>query len=150
MNYSNNALQDLEHDISYWCSRYYVPGYEVEDLEQECRMSLWKAFPKFNTDKGVYVRTWANHVIKNRLRELLRNSYYDCRSVGHKLVHEIDIYIPVATEILDLDAVLAEYNENREKDGLKPVDLEGLIKDWNEVRTENGQKPLTLSDFRQI
>jgi len=109
MNYSNRALDDLEHDISYWCSRYWIPGYEKEDLEQECRMAIWKAYNKYNTLQGTALRTWSNMVVKNRLRELLRNSYYDCRSIGHKLVHELD---NIAVEDEDLDCVLSILIEN--------------------------------------
>lgn len=110
MNYSLNALEDLEHDIDYWCSRYWIPGYEKEDLKQECRMSIWKAYDgKYNHLRGTQLRTWSNMVIKNRLKELLRNSYYDCRSISHKLVHEIDTCIAPDE---DIEAVLSILIEN--------------------------------------
>jgi RNA polymerase sigma factor (sigma-70 family) len=109
MNYSELAMEIMEHDINYWCSRYWIPGYDKEDLEQECRLALWKAVQKFKTDQGVYLRTWANMVIKNRLKELLRASHYDCRAVSHQVFKQIDnIYAPD----FDLEGVLSILLEN--------------------------------------
>lgn len=82
-NRSGKAMTILEPDIRFWCQRYWIPGYEIEDLQQECRLSLWKGLDKYSHLNGALVRTWGNTVIKTRLKELLRNSNYDCRAVSH-------------------------------------------------------------------
>ena len=71
--YSERALTNLEPSIHFWCQRYYIKGYEIEDLEQEIRLHLWKKLRNFDHNNGVLIYTWGNQVIKNRLKDLLRH-----------------------------------------------------------------------------
>ena len=91
--YSEIALQLLEGDIQFWSKRYHVPGYEYEDLCQEGRLKLYKALRNYNPFFGVSFRTWANSVIKNHFRDLLRSSNYNCRKCNDKTV-ELNDFIP--------------------------------------------------------
>jgi len=108
MNYSELAIQIMDHDIDFWCSRYWIPGYEKEDLMQECRMALYKASKKFRTDKGVYLRTWANTVIKNHLRNLLRDANTEKRKGNDKTTQFNDQFCNKTETIEDYIDILLE------------------------------------------
>lgn len=92
--YSELAMMILEHDINFICERYHIQGYELDDLKQEARLALWKALPRFRADKGILLRTWANTVIKNHLKNLLFASDLDKRRANKKVLYIlIDDYI---------------------------------------------------------
>lgn len=80
-NLSERALSDMEDDISFQCTRYHIPGYDYDDLKQECRLRLWQQLcnDKFNVYLGPKFRTWGNFVIKNHLNNLLRGVSRDER-----------------------------------------------------------------------
>lgn len=141
MNYSNRALDDLEHDISYWCSRYWIPGYEKEDLEQECRMAIWKAYNKFNTLQGTALRSWSNMVVKNKLRHLLRHSYDHKRAISHNS----QPYVEYDTDALEGNDIQIEKKstyslENDERYNASINDLDTLLT----ILMENS---MTLDDY---
>ena len=73
--YSMLAMRVFEHDISLICSQdqWQVKGYTPEDLAQEVRLQLWRKLPLYNPTKAS-LRTWANRVIKNRIRNLMKAS----------------------------------------------------------------------------
>lgn len=71
--YSERALANLEPSVHFWCQRYYIKGYELEDLEQEVRLHLWRKLRNFDPNNGVLIYTWGNWVIKNRLKDLLKH-----------------------------------------------------------------------------
>ena len=60
-----------EPSIHYWCRRYYIPGYDYEDLLQEMRMQIWRKLDRYDPEKATII-TWAKPVIVNKLIELLR------------------------------------------------------------------------------
>jgi RNA polymerase sigma factor (sigma-70 family) len=97
--YSELALTVLEHDIDWIASRYFIPGYELDDLKQELRLELWKKAKKFDHTKNVRLRTWANTVMRNKLRNLLRDATTqkrggDCEMVDFDRVIRMDLGNP--------------------------------------------------------
>ena len=97
--YSELALMVLEHDIDWVASRYYIPGYDLDDLKQELRLELWRKVKMFDHTKEVRLRTWANTVMRNHLRRLLRDSTRkkrggDCEFIDFDKVLRIDLGNP--------------------------------------------------------
>lgn len=72
--YAELAMTVLEHDIDWVASRYFVPGYDLDDLKQELRLELWNKIKRFDHTKEIRLRTWANTVMRNHLRRLLRDA----------------------------------------------------------------------------
>ena len=72
--YSELAMLVLEHDIDWVASRYWIPGHDLDDLKQELRLELWQKIKMFDHTKGVMLRSWANTVMRNKLRNMLRDA----------------------------------------------------------------------------
>lgn len=74
--YTNLALKYFEHDISMICSQdqWQVIGYTPEDLAQEMRFVLWRQLPKTWNPKKSGLRTWSIKVMKDRIRDLKKES----------------------------------------------------------------------------
>lgn len=108
--YSELALKLIEGDIRWVARQYSVPGYDLDDLQQELRLIIWAGLTKYNPAL-VSFRTWANVVMRNRLRELLRNSLYDCRKVAHFSYQVKDIN-NFYEELGDLNNLLDKLHEN--------------------------------------
>lgn len=117
--YTEFALRVLEHDIRFWCSRYYVPGYDQEDLEQECRLKLWQQISKFNPKQGVLVRTWAQNVIKNTLKDLLKRQTRQKRGAGQT---ELSLDLLNGTISVEFSSELDEILDELSKKGKKIED----------------------------
>jgi RNA polymerase sigma factor (sigma-70 family) len=84
--WSEWSIKLLEGDISYLCSLYNIRGYEQEDLQQECRIKIWKNLHQYDVDYGTSFRTWSSKVIRNQLRDLLKYSFYDKRRISTESV----------------------------------------------------------------
>lgn len=102
MNYTDEMLRSLEGDIYFWCSRYHIPGYELEDLQQECRFKLWRKIENYDAQKGILVRTWANTVIKNHLKDLLRKAM---NQKNYVLNHSGEFNEEIAVEISNFEEI---------------------------------------------
>lgn len=64
------AMNSLEKYIVCESCQNKIYGYEPDDLAQELRILLWN---KLNTWQGKSsLRTWANQVMKNRLKNIAR------------------------------------------------------------------------------
>ena len=109
--YSERALNDLEPAIQYWCSRFFIKGYDKEDLEQEVRLRLWTKFDKFNPNKKVLVYTWGNQVVQNCLNNLLRDSLRQKRDNGMETAELDEKCLNLNPECIDLDALIDEADE---------------------------------------
>ena len=107
--YSEIALQLLDGDIQFWARRYHIENYDFDDLCQEGRLKLYNALKNYNHLYGVSFRTWANSVIKNHFRDLLRSSNYNCRRCNDKTV-ELNEFIPDPREPFE-DIVEVEFLE---------------------------------------
>lgn len=79
------SMKLLEGDIHFLSSRYYIPGYDQEDLKQELRLLMWQKIPMFDHTKGILLRTWANTLIRNRLKNMLRDNTRKKRWNGETL-----------------------------------------------------------------
>lgn len=73
--WSEFALKVLEGDVQFLARRYHIKGYEFEDLCQELRMHLWRKISKYDP-RISGIRTWANAVMRNRLKDLLKAQDY--------------------------------------------------------------------------
>lgn len=109
----------LDHDIKFWCSRYYIPGYDQEDLEQECRLKLWQSINKFDPHQGVLVRTWAQNVIKNTLKDLLKKQTRQKRGGG---VSEVPLEVVTNIISVEFSSELEEILDELSKKGKKIED----------------------------
>lgn len=90
MNYDPNVYTEimmklLEPDLRFIASRYYVPGQDREDLEQELRITLWLKLPTFDPNRGVSLRTYASQIMRNKLKNMLRDSMAKKRYGGECL-----------------------------------------------------------------
>jgi len=97
--YTELAMTILEHDIDWVASRYFIPGYELDDLKQELRLKLWESIPRFDHTQGTRLRAWANTVMRNHLRRLLRDSSTkkkggDCEMVDFEYVTKVNLGNP--------------------------------------------------------
>lgn len=113
MNYDPNvytelAMKLLEGDISYVCSRYHIPGYDQEDLKQELRLLLWQKIPYFDHTRGILMRTWANTLMRNRLKNILRDSLAQKRWNGG----DLPILEELQQEMGDFDNILDILEKN--------------------------------------
>lgn len=72
--YRELAMSVLEHDIDWIASRYWIPGYDIDDLKQELRLELWRKIKLFDHTKEIKLRSWANTVMRNHMRRLLRDA----------------------------------------------------------------------------
>jgi RNA polymerase sigma factor (sigma-70 family) len=97
--YTELAMTVLEHDIDWIASRYWIPGYELDDLKQELRLELWKKIKMFDHTKEIRLRTWANTVMRNHMRRLLRDANAkkrggDCEMVDFDYIVQKDLGNP--------------------------------------------------------
>jgi len=68
-------LAEIELIIKAESYKYHIPGMEPDDIQQEIRLRLWL---KYSTFKGrSSFKTWANKVIKNCIKNLMRDSQTD-------------------------------------------------------------------------
>ena len=68
-------LAEIEPIIKAESYKYHIPGMEPDDIQQEIRLRLWL---KYSTFKGrSSFKTWANKVIKNCIKNLMRGSQTD-------------------------------------------------------------------------
>ncbi len=103
-----HELALCEPSIHYWCRRYWIPGYDFEDLRQESRLHLWKKLDKFDPEQGTVI-TWAKPVIINHLRDLLKQENRKKRSNGLPVVSLPDYLESIAD---DLDYLIDFCEEN--------------------------------------
>lgn len=64
-------LEQSEKDIYYISHRYYVSGMDADDIAQELRIALWKAYKNFNEDVSSW-KTYSNMVMYYRIVRLLQ------------------------------------------------------------------------------
>lgn len=120
--YTELAMKLLEGDIRFIASRYHIPGYDQDDLRQELRMLMWKQIPKFDHTRGVLMRTWASTLMRNRLKNMSRESQAKKRWNGKTL------------------PICDDFSFFYEKDTDCQKDLEGLLDRLHENN-------MTLEDF---
>jgi len=71
--YADAAMQLIEYDLVTKCAKHYIRGFDSEDLAQELRMHLWRKLDKYDPSKASF-RTWANMVMRNRLKDIHRRT----------------------------------------------------------------------------
>lgn len=69
LNYSHQALQLLEEDVSLFSCQWYVKGLDINDLAQELRLHLWLKLPTYDPTRAS-LRTWSWRIIKNHIMNL--------------------------------------------------------------------------------
>jgi DNA-directed RNA polymerase specialized sigma24 family protein len=77
-------LNLLEPDIKAKSKCWHIKGYDQEDLEQEMRLYLWIRLDIYNPNRSS-IRTFADRVMTNRLKNLLRDSLRQKRKVLYLL-----------------------------------------------------------------
>jgi len=91
-------LEKFEPIIKAECHKEEISGMTWEDLAQEVRLRLWLNKDKFDENKSSF-KTWANIVMLNHLKNLLRDSKTKKASY---LNNASDIDNEVEKEALDL------------------------------------------------
>src|SRR4030042_4139039 len=67
-------LKQFESIIKAESHKYNISGCAHEDIAQEIRIKLWQKEKQFNPNKSSY-KTWANRVMKNCIKNLIRQAY---------------------------------------------------------------------------
>jgi len=84
--YSELALRSIDKDVRYLAWKWYIPNYTKEEIEQELRLRVWEKIPLYSVESGVSFRTWANMLMRNRLKNLLRDQTNQFRGEGVQLL----------------------------------------------------------------
>lgn len=100
------ALREYDGKIRTFArnSAYALPGYDVEDVEQELRVVLWQCCEKYDPSKGARFNTYFQQIAINRIRDLIRKSQTEKR-VGDKMLVSLDrddVAVAVSHEIAAL------------------------------------------------
>ena len=66
-------LQQFEPIIKAEAHKHNIQGMDWEDIAQEIRIKLWQKEKLFNPIKSSY-KTWANKVMKNCIKDLIKGS----------------------------------------------------------------------------
>lgn len=64
-------MRNMENYVINCAKRYYVDGYESDDIAQELRMHLWKKLHKYDPTKGK-IETWGRLVLENKARDMYK------------------------------------------------------------------------------
>lgn len=106
------AMRLLEGDIQFTARKYWIPGLDREDLEQELRLRLWCQLPYYDHTRAG-LRAWAKKVMSNHAKNLLRDSKREKRG-GNCLILPLneDIY---SDNSLDIEKVLDILHETGKK-----------------------------------
>ncbi|HOL54257.1 MAG TPA: sigma-70 family RNA polymerase sigma factor [Candidatus Paceibacterota bacterium] len=72
--------------------KYHIPGLEAEDIQQEVRLRLWIKYPTFLKEKSSF-RTWANKVMKNCIKNMMRDAKRECRKPLNRAISLDDIIL---------------------------------------------------------
>lgn len=68
-----------EEDIVAKAKTTYVPGMDWEDIAQELRIILWRKLPKYKKSKRCSEKTFAQRIMSNRIKDLIRSANRDKR-----------------------------------------------------------------------
>ena len=70
-------LESFEPILIAESKKHNIDGWEAEDIQQEVRLRLWI---KYSTFKGKSsFKTWANKVMKNCIKNMMRDANRECR-----------------------------------------------------------------------
>ena len=65
-------LWTKHRDVAYSISRrFYAPGMDRQDLEQEALVALWNACRTFDPEKGVPIKQWIRIVVLARMKDVV-------------------------------------------------------------------------------
>jgi RNA polymerase sigma factor (sigma-70 family) len=66
-------MKAIEGYVIATSNRYWIEGFDADDLAQELRMHLWRKMHLYNPRKGT-IETWAYKVMVNRARDLFKRT----------------------------------------------------------------------------
>lgn len=75
----NAIVEDHLDLVEYYVTRYGKGKVDADDVRQQAFMALIKAVERFDVDKGVTFKTFANRTIEGELKRLLRNKAWSVR-----------------------------------------------------------------------
>ena len=129
-NYSEIAIRSIEKDVQYLAWKWYIPNYTNDEIAQELRLRVWEKISLYSIESGVSFRTWANVLMKNRLKNLLRAQMNQSRGEGALLLpledltsgdnllgmEHVAMYLDeIASIYEDIDDFLNSRNEYRQE-----------------------------------
>jgi RNA polymerase sigma factor (sigma-70 family) len=71
-------MRAMENYIISTSNKYWIEGFDADDVAQELRMHLWRRIPKYNPTKGT-IETWGYQVVVNRARDLYKKTDPLCK-----------------------------------------------------------------------
>ena len=82
--YAYRAMELLEPHIISSCFQYQFGNYDINDMAQELRLRLWQQLRNYNPQRAS-LRTWGNIVIKNKIKNIKRDSFRHKRLIQYFL-----------------------------------------------------------------
>lgn len=120
----------LCHKLS---KKYFIEGYEVEDLVQVCYISLFKAYTLYDKEIGVEFLDYSYPLINNSLKRLLRDSKSEKRNTDNVKFVDLDQRPGGSSDAHTYSELIADITVNIEEQVINS-ELTSIIK---EVVTED-------------
>ena len=108
LNYED-AWKKVEGTAVSMCQKYYIHGYEWQDMLQEARMELWDTLNFYDDSKGVKLNTFYYSRLRNRFTKILQatlaqKNYYNISEYSKLDDENIERFIP--SDIVDPETAL--------------------------------------------
>ena len=105
----DEAWKQVEGTAISLCQRYYIHGYNWEDMLQEARMELWDTLNLYDNDKGAKLNTFYYSRLRNRMTKILQRTiaqknYYNIGDYSKLDDENIERFIP--SDIVDPETAL--------------------------------------------
>lgn len=113
--------------------KYFIDGYDREDLKQVCYVELFKAYVKYDHTVGVDFLNYSYQIITNELKRLLRDSKTAKRSTDGIGFVDIDGKVGASGESHTFGEILPDETVNIEMQ----VETSELVKIINNSITED-------------
>lgn len=112
--------------------KYFIEGYEMEDLVQVCYIALFKAYTLYDKESGVDFLDYSYQLMNNELKRLLRDSKTEKRNTDNVKFVELEQRPGGSSDAYTYSELIADITVNVEEQVINS-ELINLIK---EVVTE--------------
>jgi RNA polymerase sigma factor (sigma-70 family) len=80
-------MRQIEGYVVSISNKYWIEGFEADDIAQELRLHIWKKMDNYDPNRGT-IDSWAYKVLQNRARDLYKRTDPLCNE--HEPLEEID------------------------------------------------------------
>lgn len=113
----NDAWSTVEGTAVKMCKKYYIHGYEWQDMLQEARMELWDTLQLYDETKGVKLNTFYFIRLRNRMTKILQSTlskknYYNVSEYSKLDDENIERFI--SSDIVDPETALINEQTTKE------------------------------------